>query len=231
MHPIPDPPGLVIFDCDGVLVDSEYLANGVLAGKLSELGLPTTVEESIGRYTGMSMATVYASVAETLGRPVPEGFPEEVDAATFEVLRHELEAVEGIHAVLRDLRVPCAIATSGGPAKYGLSLRVAGLWPFFAGRVIVDSTMVRHGKPAPDLFLLAAERAGVDPGTCVVIEDSTRGIEAALAGHMAVLGFTGGRHMVPEQCRRIEAMGVPTFTRMTDLPRLIPGAFRDEVAA
>ncbi len=227
MHPIPDRPGLVIFDCDGVLVDSEYLANAVLAEKLTALGLPTTVEESIGRYTGMSMPAVYEQVADALGRPVPPAFPGEVDAATFDAFRQHLQPVPGVADVLRRLRVPSAIATSGGPAKYGLSLRVTGLWPFFAGRVIVDSTMVRHGKPAPDLFLLAARRAGVDPAACVVIEDSTRGVEAALAGHMAVLAFTGGRHMVPDQRRRLEAMGVPTFTAMAGLPELIPGAFRD----
>jgi HAD superfamily hydrolase (TIGR01509 family) len=225
MHPpLPERPEVVVFDCDGVLVDSEHLANTVLARLLTEEGFPLSTERSVELFTGSTMAALYAWVEEQLGRALPPDFAQRVDDETFAAFETQLTALPAAAEVLAALRVPWCIATSGAPAKYERTLRTTGLWELARGKVIHAGEVLR-GKPAPDLFLLAAARHQAIPLHCVVIEDTPRGIEGARAAGMPVLAFTGGSHMHPAQRARLLESGAPELTDLAGLRRLLPGAF------
>ena len=207
---------LVIFDCDGVLVDSEPLANEVLNRHLAAVGLPLSLEESADRFTGRSMASCVAMIEETLGSALPSGFLAAVRQETRAAFEGRLAAVAGVRDILRGLAGPYCVASSGSHDKIRHSLRLTDLTGFFGDSRIFSAEDVALGKPAPDLFLLAAARCGVSPGECVVVEDSRPGVEAAVAAGMRVLGFaarTGPRHL--------EAAGATVFNRMDQLPALL----------
>ena len=183
--------GAVIFDCDGVLVDSERLMNREFSAMLTELGLPHTAEETTRRFMGRSMKSCLQIVETQLGRPVPDDFVAELDQRAYAVFAQSLTPVPGVESVLDALDragTPYAVASSGSHEKMQTTLGITGLWPRLSGR-ITSATEVAHGKPAPDVFLLAAERLRIVPRECVVIEDSLLGIEAALAAGMRVVGF------------------------------------------
>ncbi len=206
---------LVIFDCDGVLVDSERLANAVLAELLTEAGLPTTFDDSVERYMGMSMPAVLVEAGARLGRPLPADLLDRYHEAVFAAFDRELEPVEGVAEVVAALGWPSCVASNGEHERMRRTLGRTGLQAHFAGRVF-SATEVARGKPHPDLFLYAADQMGADPARCVVVEDSPYGVRAATAAGMVALGYAG---MMPAD--RLAAEGAVTFTAMEDLPLLL----------
>ena len=188
-------PQLVIFDCDGVLVDSEMLSAGVLMGMMTEEGFPLSEEAFRSDFLGRSFAAAKLRVQERFGRPLPEDFEGRYRDRLFAVLEAELKPMDGVAAVLAALTVPFCLATSSSPRRLALSLRAAGLSQFFEGRCFTASE-VQRGKPAPDLFLHAAAKLGVEPARCLVIEDSELGVRAGLAAGMEVWHFAGGCHVL-----------------------------------
>ncbi|MGR4853096.1 HAD family hydrolase [Streptomyces sp. LARHCF252] len=184
---------LVIFDNDGVLVDSEPISNRLLAAYLTELGHPTSYEESIRDYMGSAMHRIHELVLERTGRRLPERFDDVFHARVFAAFEQELVAVAGVSGVLEKLAadgVPYCVASSGSHERIRVGHRTTGLDRWFDEGRIFSSQDVGRGKPAPDLFLYAAERMGVAPERCVVVEDSPLGVQAAVAAGMDVYGFT-----------------------------------------
>jgi HAD superfamily hydrolase (TIGR01509 family) len=206
---------LVIFDCDGVLVDSEPLANRVLAERLTAIGLPTTFEQSVGDFMGRSWAANVAVIEERLGGPIPEGFADGYFDELYGTFASELEPIAGIRAALDEIALPSCVASSSAHDKIRRSLELTGLLDRFDGRIF-SATDVEHGKPAPDLFLHAAATMGAEPARCVVVEDAPAGVEAGRAAGMTVLGYAG-----LTDAAELRAAGARTFERMTDLPSLI----------
>ncbi|MEU2717555.1 HAD family hydrolase [Streptomyces sp. NPDC007205] len=184
---------LVIFDNDGVLVDSEPISNRHLAAYLTELGHPTTYEDSIRDYMGSAMHRIHELVLERTGQRLPDDFDDVFHTRVFAAFERELEPVAGVAGVLEKLAadgVPYCVASSGSHARIRVGHRTTGLDRWFAEERIFSSEDVGRGKPAPDLFLYAAERMGVAPERCLVIEDSPLGVQAAVAAGMDVFGFT-----------------------------------------
>jgi HAD superfamily hydrolase (TIGR01509 family) len=205
---------LVIFDCDGVLVDSERLAVRTEAQILASLGWPLTEAEVVDRFVGRSAEYMHAQIEEQLGRPID--WERDFESRYREVFERELRPVEGIVEVLRALRTPTCVASSGTHAKIRFSLGLTGLLDLFEDRIFSVQD-VRRGKPEPDLFLHAAEHMGVSPKMCAVVEDSPSGVDAALAAGMRAFAFAGG--VVPRQ--RLQREGVPLFDHMRLLPGLL----------
>ncbi|MBB4713474.1 HAD superfamily hydrolase (TIGR01509 family) [Streptomyces luteogriseus] len=184
---------LVIFDNDGVLVDSEPISNRLLAAYLTELGHPTSYEESIRDYMGSAMHRIHELVLERTGQRLPEDFDDVFHTRVFTAFEQELVAVDGASEVLEKLAadgVPYCVASSGSHERIRVGHRTTGLDRWFDEGRIFSSQDVGRGKPAPDLFLYAAERMGVAPERCVVVEDSPLGVRAAVAAGMDVYGFT-----------------------------------------
>ncbi|MFG2500236.1 HAD family hydrolase [Streptomyces sp. NPDC048441] len=184
---------LVIFDNDGVLVDSEPLSNSILAGYLTELGHPTTYEDSLRDYMGAAVHRVHDLVLERSGQRLPGDFDVTFHARVFAAFERELEPVAGVVDVLEKLvadGVPYCLASSGSHERIRVGHRRTGLDRWFGDERIFSSEDVGRGKPAPDLFLYAAERMGVAPEKCVVVEDSPLGVRAAVAAGMDVYGYT-----------------------------------------
>lgn len=184
---------LVIFDNDGVLVDSEPISNRLLAGYLTELGHPTSYEDSLRDYMGGAMHRVHDLVWERTGRRLPADFDDVFHGRVFAAFERELEPVPGAVGVLEKLAadgVAYCVASSGSHERIRVGHRKAGLDRWFDDERIFSSQDVGRGKPAPDLFLHAAARMGVAPGRCVVVEDSPLGVQAAVAAGMDVYGFT-----------------------------------------
>jgi HAD superfamily hydrolase (TIGR01509 family) len=184
---------LVIFDNDGVLVDSEPLSNTLLAAYLTELGHPTSYEDSLRDYMGAAMHRVHDLIEERTGQRLPEDFDDVFHARVFAAFERELRPVAGVGAVLEKLAadgVPYCVASSGSHERIRVGHRAAGLGQWFEESRIFSSQDVGRGKPAPDLFLYAAERMGVPAERCAVVEDSPLGVRAAVAAGMDVYGFT-----------------------------------------
>jgi HAD superfamily hydrolase (TIGR01509 family) len=208
------PPGarkvrLVVFDCDGVLVDSETLACGVEARALTAFGYPITGEEVARRYAGLSDADMRRAVEREIGRALPPDYPERCKAALEEAFRRELKPVAGIPEVIDAVTAADlgrCVASSSAPERLKLALTITGLWEKFAPNVF-SAKMVARGKPAPDLFLFAAGRMGVDPAACLVVEDSVPGVQAARAAGMTAVGFAGGGHCGPDHAARLREAG------------------------
>jgi HAD superfamily hydrolase (TIGR01509 family) len=210
---------LVIFDCDGVLVDSEVITNRVFAEMLGELGMHFTLPEMFERFVGRSMTQCCELIAQLLQRPVPAGFVEEFHSRASAALGAELKAVAGIETTLDELdvhRVPYCVASNGTREKMRLTLGHTGLLSRFDGkRFSVEE--VAQGKPAPDLFLLAARTFDVVPARCCVIEDTPTGVTAGVAAGMQVYGYCA---LMPPS--RMNAAGAHrTFTSMSELPALL----------
>lgn len=189
-----DVPRLVIFDCDGVLVDSEMLSAGVLMGLMKEDGYPLSEDAFRADFLGRSFAAAALRAKERFGRPLPADFESRYRDRLFARLEAELQPMAGVAEVLEAMRVPFCLATSSSPRRLALSLGAAGLAHFFEGRCFTASE-VQKGKPAPDLFLHAAAKMGFEPECCLVIEDSELGVQAGLAAGMQVWHFMGGCHM------------------------------------
>jgi len=182
---------LVIFDCNGVLVDSEPIAAQVLAEALKRVGVALSPERAMRRLYGRRPADVLAAIEAAIGKPLPAQFSAYVATETLRRLRAELRPISHAAHALAWLRGPKAVASSSPLDRVRGSLEVTGLLRFFEPRLF-SASAVRRGKPAPDLFLLAAARSGVEPHDCIVIEDSAPGIAAAAAAAMTPIGFVGG---------------------------------------
>ncbi|MEU0135543.1 HAD family hydrolase [Streptomyces sp. NPDC006296] len=210
---------LVIFDNDGVLVDSEPISNTVLAAYLTELGHPTSYEESLRDYMGAAIHRVHDLVEQRTGEKLPDDFDEELHRRTLTAFQHErLAAVEGVDDFLGSLvadGVAYCVASSGSHQKITAGHLNTGIDQWFEEEWVFSSQDVGRGKPAPDLFLHAADRMGVAPGRCVVIEDSPLGVEAARAAGMDVYGFTS---MMPAD--RLSGV-TGHFSDMRQLPGLL----------
>jgi HAD superfamily hydrolase (TIGR01509 family) len=210
---------LVIFDCDGVLVDSELITNRVFAEMLGELGLAFTTEDMFERFVGRSMTQCCETIAGLLNRPVPAGFVAQYQARSTAALHAQITAVAGIEDCLAALEargVPYCVASNGTQEKMRTTLAATGLWARFEGRrfSIAD---VLHGKPAPDLFLHAAGHYRIAPNRCCVIEDTPTGVIAGLAAGMTVYGYAA---RTPAR-RLLEAGAHHTFSDMRQLPSLL----------
>jgi HAD superfamily hydrolase (TIGR01509 family) len=209
------PVELVIFDCDGVLVDSERISNRVLAGLLTELGLPTTPRESMDTYMGSTMAGCITLIEERLGRPVPDGFPEHYLRSRMQALERDLVPIPRVESALDEIRVrglATCVASSNSREVIRDALDWAGLLARFDGRLYSATDDVARGKPHPDVFLFAAEREGVRPERCVVVEDSPRGAAGGVAAGMRTLGFA--RDVSASELR---AVGAEPFSDMSEL--------------
>lgn len=203
----------IIFDCDGVLVDSEVLALEIELASLGEIGLEFDPEVYKKQHLGTSAADFFRSLEtehqQKFGRPLPDGFRERVGARYKEAFSTRLQAIPGVHDVLAALTAPLAVASGSSLAGLAIKLDRVALAPFF-GPYVYSAQQVTHGKPAPDLFLFAASGLGVDPAKCVVIEDSAKGVRGAVAAGMRAIGFTGGGHCSPDHGDGLMAEGADT---------------------
>jgi HAD superfamily hydrolase (TIGR01509 family) len=209
---------LVIFDCDGVLVDSEPIAARLTAESVSELGWEMSAELAKSEFLGDTFANIIRRVEERIGRKVPEDWPARSQAKLLAALERELSAVAGVKSAIEALRAAgatLAVGSQGSHQKMQLTLGVTGLLPFFEGRIF-SASQVAQPKPAPDLFLLAASTLGFAPAQSVVVEDSTRGVKAALAAGMRILGYTAsvGREA-------IVAAGAEPVDDLAQVPKLL----------
>ncbi|GAA0621729.1 HAD family hydrolase [Streptomyces crystallinus] len=209
---------LIIFDNDGVLVDSEPLSNTILAGYLTDLGFPTSYEDSIRDYMGSAMHRIHELIGERTGQSLPADFDDVFHSRVFTAFERELQPVPGAVDVLAKLvadGVPYCVASSGSHERIRVGHRKTGLDEWFEEEWVFSSQDVGRGKPAPDLFLYAAERMGVAPERCAVVEDSPLGVQAARAAGMDVYGFTA---MTPEE--RLQG-ATALFSDMAQLPELL----------
>jgi HAD superfamily hydrolase (TIGR01509 family) len=212
---------LIIFDCDGVLVDSEVISCRAHAETLTRHGYPITADEVLERFLGRSMRQATLEVEAELGRRLPDDFSSQTYAEIFRLFATSLEATPHIGETLEKIALPICVASSGPPEKISASLNRVGLFGRFAPHIF-SAVQVRHGKPAPDLFLYAAQQMQTAPARCLVIEDSIAGIEGAIAAGMAVLGFHGGSHCREGYDRKLHDAGAAAiFDDMRQLPDLI----------
>ncbi|MHC2434416.1 HAD family hydrolase [Bradyrhizobium sp. USDA 4451] len=212
---------LVIFDCDGVLVDSEVISCRAHADTLTRHGFPITPDGVLKRFLGVSDREARRLVESEIGRALPETFEAEVKHATLSLYKDDLNAIAHVGDAIAALTLPKCVASSGTPEKIHHGLTCAGLYDQLAPHIF-SATQVKRGKPAPDLFLFAAEQMGASPSRCVVIEDSVAGVTGACAAEMTVLGFYGGSHCTAEHEAMLRQAGATvTFADMRQLPDLI----------
>jgi HAD superfamily hydrolase (TIGR01509 family) len=224
---LPDPlPGmsetdLVIFDCDGVLIDSELIGARVEAAELARVGMPLAESEILTRFLGMSAQSMYRALEIEHGRALPGDFAVTVQAAIDAAFERDLQVIPGIHETLDRLATASCVASSSSLARLRHSLGLTGLYARFAPHVF-SAEQVAHGKPAPDLFLHAATAMRCAPARCLVIEDSASGVRGAVAAGMRVWGFIGGGHCADGHDARLREAGAErVFREMTELPTLL----------
>ncbi len=210
------PVELVIFDCDGVLVDSEPLAVRVDVRVLAELGWVMSEAEVIERFVGRSHEFMVAEIEAHLGRPLADDWEDEFRQLYRDAFAAELAPVDGVVEALDEITTRTCVASSGSQEKMRYTLGLTGLYDRFAGRIF-SASEVANGKPAPDLFLRAAAGMGVDPAACAVVEDSRYGVEAARAAGMLAFGYAGGL----TAAERLEGPDTIVFEDMRELPRLL----------
>ena len=217
-------PGLVIFDCDGVLIDSEAIACRADSACLVELGIALAADEILDRYLGISAAAMCADIEQRLGRALPADFAETLRLRVAAAFETGLAPMPGVAAVLSAIPYRRCVASSSAPERLRHSLSLTGLLHWFEPHVF-SATQVARGKPAPDLFRFAATAMQVAPKACVVIEDSVPGVQAAVAAGMRAIGFTGGGHCRPGHAERLRAAGAAAIAgEMDRLPGLLSPA-------
>ena len=214
-----EPLQLVIFDCDGVLVDSERLAVRVEAAALAELGWPLSQAEVIERFMGRSQAFMAQAILDRLGDRLPGDWQDRLDRRYRAAFDAGLAPVDGVVEALDRIATPTCVASGGSHEMLRHTLGLTGLYDRFEGRIF-SASEVAHGKPAPDLFLHAASRMGVRPADCAVVEDSRYGVEAARAAGMRAFGYAGG--LTPRHW--LEGPGTVVFEDMRELPRILRDA-------
>ena len=208
----------LIFDCDGVLVDSEVIAHQTLLDVLIPLGFTMTLEESFRVFAGRSLKDTIAVIEQRLGHAIPDDIMSRARDLLFARFRTDLKPVVGVKDAIDSMPYPRCAASSSSPDRLRLALEVTGLAPLFGDRVY-SATQVARGKPAPDLFLLAARLMQTDPGRCFVIEDSPLGVEAGRAAGMRVIGFAGASHASADLAQVLAAAGAHRVVRaMRELP-------------
>ena len=207
---------LVIFDCDGVVVDSERIVFEVFGSFIRSLGVRLSDAETRDQFLGRTLAECMEIVERFRGSPAPPGSLERYTADRDRVLREQVRAVKGVREVLEGLAVPFCIASSGGYDKMRITLGATKLMPLFDGRLF-SATEVGRGKPAPDIFLFAAERMGASPARTAVVEDTVNGVLAGSAAGMTVFGYVD---LTPAE-KLLEAGASRTFTQMRELPALL----------
>ncbi|MBC8021874.1 MAG: HAD family hydrolase [Burkholderiales bacterium] len=208
--------GLVIFDCDGVLIDSEPIANLVFSRRLAAVGIQMSPEEVMRTFVGRSRDTCIAMAGEMRGEKLPADFAAKWDEALHEALEREVKPIDGVPELLRSLPIPYCVASNGEPGHMERGLRAAGLMPLVEGRLF-SAAQVARPKPAPDVYLHAARTMGFPPSRCAVVEDTPTGAESGVAAGMKVFGYVAGPQSDREAMR---ALGATTFTRMSELPAL-----------
>lgn len=212
---------LVIFDCDGVLVDSEMISCRAHAEALTRYGYPITPDQVLQRFLGISDHEAQLIVEAELGRRFPDDFEAEIKRETLAFYANDLKAIAHVGNAIDTIDLPKCVASSGTPDKIHHGLTCTGLYERLAPHIF-SAHQVQRGKPAPDLFLFAAERMQARPERCVVVEDSVPGVMGARAARMKVLGFHGGSHCSMEHPARLKAAGAHhTFDDMRQLPALI----------
>lgn len=212
----------MIWDCDGCLIDSELLANEVMAKFISDLGFRISAQQCIEMFMGKGVNATLKNIGKQLGRDVIDDFPyEQYRQERDRIFSEKLKPVSGVHQALDALDLPMCIASGSDMQRLTHSLRLTKLYDRCEGR-IYSADLVAHGKPAPDIFLYAAAQMGFAPEECLVIEDSANGIKAALAAGMRVFGFCGGGHMTPGIIGALRELGLQTLFRdMRELPGLV----------
>jgi HAD superfamily hydrolase (TIGR01509 family) len=212
---------LVIFDCDGVLVDSEVISCRAHAATLTRHGYPITADQVLDRFLGVSDREARMTIEAELGHGLPDDFEAQMKQAALQRYANELRLVPHIAEAIAAIDLPKCVASSGTPEKIRHGLTCAGLYDILAPHIF-SAVQVKRGKPAPDLFLFAAEQMKASPERCVVIEDSVPGITGAVAAGMTVLGFHGGSHCRPGHAGTLRAAGAAaTLDDMRQLPGLI----------
>jgi HAD superfamily hydrolase (TIGR01509 family) len=212
---------LIIFDCDGVLVDSEAISCRTHADVLTRHGYPITSEQVSERFLGRSTKQANLEIETELGRKLPEAYHGDLQDELFRAFEADLEAIRGIHDVLDVVTQAVCVASSGSHQRMQVSLGSTGLYERLAPNIF-SASQVKNGKPAPDLFLFAAKEMGVAPERCVVIEDSLAGIAGARAAGMTVFGFHGGSHCGDGHAETLRKAGADlTFADMHQLPELV----------
>jgi len=212
---------LVIFDCDGVLVDSEVISCRAHAQTLTRHGYPITDDQVLERFLGVSDREARQIVEAEIGRKLPDDFEAQVKQATLQFYAGDLRAIAHVREAIAAIGLPKCVASSGTPEKIRHGLSCTGLYDRLAPHIF-SATQVARGKPAPDLFLFAAGQMQVSPARCLVIEDSVPGITGARAAGMTVLGFHGGSHCRPGHADTLRAAGaLMAFDDMRQLPELI----------
>jgi HAD superfamily hydrolase (TIGR01509 family) len=212
---------LIIFDCDGVLVDSEVISCRAHAATLTRHGYPITADQVLDRFLGVSDREARLAIETELGRRLPDDFEAEVKQATLQSYADDLNPVPYIGEAIAAIGLPKCVASSGTPEKIRHGLDCAGLYDLLSPHIF-SASQVKRGKPAPDLFLFAAAQMQASPARCLVIEDSIPGVTGARAAGMTVLGFHGGSHCRPGYADTLRAAGASTtFDDMRQLPGLI----------
>ncbi|MFD4837022.1 HAD family hydrolase [Achromobacter sp. NPDC058515] len=213
-------PRLVIFDCDGVLIDSEIIAARAQSRALAEHGIAITPEDAAHRFAGIPDADMWQTLQAENACSLPEGFARQYADRLAHTFRQELRALPHVHETLKTLRergLDICVASSSTPPKLEAALKLVGLWDEFAPNVF-STAQVARGKPAPDVFLFAARQMRTAVLDCVVVEDSVPGVRAARAARMRAVGFVGASHSGPEQRQRLLDEGA--FEVIDDLRRL-----------
>lgn len=212
---------LIIFDCDGVLVDSEVISCRAHASVLTRHGYPITPEQVLTRFLGVSDREARQMVEDEIGRKLPDDLEAQIKSATLQFYAGELQPITHVAAAIAAIDLPKCVASSGTPEKIRHGLDCAGLYDQLAPHIF-SATQVARGKPAPDLFLFAAEQMKTAPENCLVIEDSVPGVTGARAAGMAVLGFHGGSHCPPGHGEKLRRAGAGLiFDDMRQLPDLV----------
>jgi HAD superfamily hydrolase (TIGR01509 family) len=215
------PIGLVVFDCDGVLIDSEVIFCRADAEALRAAGFEITAAEIAARFTGVPTRDMLRAIEDEQGRSLPEGFVDERRVRLDAIFERELRATDGVHEVVDALDVRSCVASSSTVDRLERNLRLTGLYDRFSPHIF-SSEAVEKGKPAPDLFLFAAASLGVEPKRCLVVEDSVAGITAARAAEMCAIGFVGGGHCDADHPARLERAGAErVLSDLRELPALV----------
>jgi HAD superfamily hydrolase (TIGR01509 family) len=212
---------LLIFDCDGVLVDSELLAHAAIAELMGELGRPMTMQEALTIFAGKRLRDALAAAEAWLSKPVPPDLAARAGQQLLATFRRELKPVDGVRQAIEALPYARCVASSSTRERIAVSLEATGLAPLF-GSNLFSADQVAHGKPAPDLFLLAARTLGAPSAHCLVVEDSPLGIQAARAAGMRAVGFAGASHATAQLAEQLAQAGAEIVVRaMSDLPAAV----------
>ncbi|MDG2419475.1 MAG: HAD family hydrolase [Saprospiraceae bacterium] len=204
-------PKFIIFDCDGVLVDTEKISCGVIAEEARNLGVDLSNQEALETFSGTSYSFVFDFIEQRLGKNLPENFEENYRKRTFEEFEKKLQPIPGIHDVIKKLNLPFCVASNAPSYKVEFNLKLVNLFPFFENKIF-SAYQVNAWKPNPTLFLTAAKKMGFSPSETLVIEDSPVGVQAAVAANMKVLGFAKG-----EKAEILRSNGANVISKMTQI--------------